>query len=114
NPTVFGEIKLKRPIQTKEALSSYLEYFSGSSLFRLKRVLGEEALKLVWQLRKSPEDLALWYANWVTHMAEKKINFGLVLRNKPDEKFHYQWAMHTPVDRIEWEILNRYHRMLNY
>jgi hypothetical protein len=114
HPTAFDELKLKKPLDSPESIAKYQAHFSGTNIFRLKRVLGEEALKLVWQKRKSPEALASWYSKWVVHMASRNIDFGLPLRNKPDEKFHSDWAMKTPIDRIEWEVLNRLHRMLNF
>ncbi len=50
--------------------------FFRFSLFTLKRILGEEGMRLVTD-------------------------------------FHQEWAMGASPDRIEWEVLNRLHRVLN-
>lgn len=88
-------------------------WFSASSLFTLKRVLGDEALKLIDEKKKSAPNLASWYSEWVVRMANKKIDFGLSLRNSPDVKLHREWAVSASEDRLKWEVLNRVHRLLN-
>jgi hypothetical protein len=91
----------------------YTKQFVGASIFTLKRVLGDEALHVVADKKQHPEKLAMWYAKWVVHMAARGVDFGIALRNKPDFQFHYDWAIKAGQDRIEWEVLNRIHRVLN-
>jgi hypothetical protein len=97
----------------KTLADSYTKLFVGASIFTLKRVLGDEAQKVVADKKAYREKLATWYSQWVVHMASRNVDFGLPLRNKPDEQFHYQWAMSSPDDRLLWEVLNRVHRVLN-
>ena len=63
--------------------------------------------------KEYPEKMALWYSRWVVHMASRNVDFGVALRNKPDEAFHYKWALTAAEDRLKWEVLNRVHRVLN-
>lgn len=89
----------------------YGKVFVGASIFTLKRTLGDEAQKLVAALKR--DRLAAWYGRWVVRMAATGVDFGIAQRNLPDETFHSQWALTANVDRLEWEILNRLHRVLN-
>ena len=82
-------------------------------MYTLKKTLCDEALKLIDQKNAFKEKLALWYSKWVVHMGERKIDFGVPLRNSLDEAFHYKWAIQSTPDRIKWEVLNRIHRTLN-
>ncbi len=125
------EIELSIPTQ--------LENFGLASLFTLKRVLSDEALKVLAaknnvnkaalavngavvpaanpssaKNEESPRvKLAGWYSKWAVHMAQKNVDFGVALRNKPDEAFHFKWATEVSEDQIVWEVLNRLHRILN-
>ena len=87
-------------------------FFGHSSIFTLKRVMGDEAIRLI-DGKKNAQELAHWYAKWVVRMASHQIDFGLELRNRSDENFHYGWALSAPVDNLKWEVLNRVHRLLN-
>lgn len=91
----------------------YTQQFVGTSIFTLKRVLGDEALRVAAFKKAYPEKLALWYSQWVTHMSTLGVDYGIALRNRADEPFHYKWALTAGEDRIRWEILNRLHRVLN-
>ncbi|MGZ3697393.1 MAG: hypothetical protein ACXWP5_04755 [Bdellovibrionota bacterium] len=91
----------------------YSKLFVTASIFTLKRVLADEALKVVAARREYREKLALWYSKWAVHMAGRKIDFGIPLRNKAEEAFHYKWALEVTEDRVIWEVLNRVHRLLN-
>src|SRR5690606_31862622 len=72
----------------------YTSVFMNASFFTLKRVLSDEALKVIVHKRaKSSSELAKWYSLWVVRMARYHVDFGISLRNKADEKFHYDWAM---------------------
>lgn len=92
---------------------NFMKVFEGASLFTLKRVLGDEALKVVATQMQDRQKLASWYSQWVPQMLVWKTDFGLELRNRSDESFHYRWVLGTSEDRVKWEILNRIHRVLN-
>ena len=87
--------------------------FIGASGFTLKRTLGQEALKKLDEMKSDTGDLGQWYAQFVLKMCDTKIDFGLELRNKPDFDFHFAFAQRLALDRVKWEVLNRYHRYLN-
>jgi hypothetical protein len=102
-----------RKIDVAEAAPRYSAQFVGASIYTLKRILGDEALKVVAAKKDFREKLALWYSKWVLHACSRGVDFGIPQRNKPDEAFHYQWAMSNTEDRLDWEVLNRVHRILN-
>jgi hypothetical protein len=106
-----------RPSLSPQALSAlaekYSRHFVGTSIFTLKRLMGDEALRVIVLQRDYPEKLALWYSRWVVHMAARKVDYGISQRNQADEAFHYKWALTAGEDRIVWEVLNRVHRALN-
>jgi hypothetical protein len=85
----------------------------GHSVFTLKRLLGEAVLRWVGFKRKSIADFASGYAKWAIRLSTSPVDFGLSARKKNDEGFHYQWAVSQPVDVVQWEMLNRVHRLLN-
>lgn len=105
---LLGNLESALFIKTK-----FEETFQGVSVFALKRILGDEALKVIYEKKVSHEKLCHWYANWAFRMTSKNVNFGIVLRNKPDETFHYSWAIKATDDQLTWEVLNRIHRMMN-
>lgn len=99
------------------APEKYSKLFVGASIYTLKRVLGDHALKVLAHHASDRdgyrEKAALWYSRWVSQMAAYKMDFGLPQRNQTDEAFHYEWALKAPEDRLRWEVLNRVHRVLN-
>ncbi len=97
----------------KVLAEKYSKLFVGASIFTMKRVLGDEALKVFGSKAAHREKMALWYSKSTVRLAQKSIDFGVALRSNPDEGFHFKWAVQTPDDRIKWEILNRLHRVLN-
>ena len=100
-----------RTFRGKEA---YTQLFAQSSFFTLKRVLGEESLKLLTYLKTQPQRLNIWYGGWVKRLnGHYSIDFGLELRNRKDAAFHQSWAEGVHRDLLSWELLNRYHRVLN-
>lgn len=86
--------------------------FKKSSLFTLKRILGDEAIKFM-RAFKSRAELAEWYSSWALSMNRYKIDFGLSLRNNTDQRFHRNFAMNATQDTLDWEVLNRLHRLMN-
>jgi hypothetical protein len=95
----------------------YYNDFSGASFYTLKRILGDELLKLCAEKsadsKNGQKDLAKWYGGWVNRMDGLHVDFGLPLRNNPDAEFHQGWAMSVSADRLRWEVLNRVHRVIN-
>jgi hypothetical protein len=93
-------------------------HYANASIFTLKRVLGDEALKVIRARIANPEDLAAWYGPWAARFARLQIDYGLPLRSNTDPAFHRKWLvdeMKQPngADYVVWEILNRVHRLLN-
>jgi simple sugar transport system permease protein len=93
----------------------YSRVFATSSLPILKRVLFETVLERieVGSDAKSIEALAQWYAELAARLAKNGVDFGLPLRNRADTEFHRQWAAQATRDRLLWETMNRYFRILN-
>ena len=130
-PTVFDEKSAKPlplavslsadplPVETASpatipfGVAQYSRIFASSSVYTMKRVLGDEALKVIAAKKSVPRDLSLWYGKWVVHMGDRKVDFGVPLRNSADESFHAKWLLSVSEDRVTWEVLNRIHRVLN-
>jgi len=93
--------------------AAYLAKFQDASVFTLKRVLGDEALKVLDHYKKDRAALAGWYGKWVVRMVRHGVDFGLSSRNVADEKLHAEWAASAEPDRLIWEVLNRLHRVVN-
>jgi hypothetical protein len=92
------------------------ELFQYASRFTLKRVIGDEALRLLTEKRTDSEGRARWYGEWVVGISRRGGDFGLAqrsARSSDDASFHSQWAQEASEDRIVWEVLNRLHRVLN-
>jgi hypothetical protein len=88
--------------------------FPGSSIFTMKRVLGEWGLRvLALRLEESSERMRDWYADFAARASKKGVDFGLGLRNESSREFHRKWAEQASDDQIRWEVLNRLHRILN-
>jgi hypothetical protein len=89
--------------------------FANSSIFTMKRTLGDEAMHVIAEKQAvSTQELAAWYAKWVVRLCNSyRVDFGLSLRNRPDEAFHHDWALKANSDQLVWEVLNRVHRLLN-
>lgn len=107
------------------------ERFRKYSVFYLKRVLANEALKVIeaketldktgssghasdsGKRAGSGKSLDAWYGRWAAALAREHVDFGIPLRNVTDPEFHRQWAAHATEDRLSWEVLNRVHRLLD-
>ncbi len=87
--------------------------FSDASVYVLKRVLADEVLKRVDEIKSNRKLLAKWFAHLAVRLNQGKVYFGLELRQKMDVDFHRNWALQASEDLLKWEILNRYHRILN-
>lgn len=108
----FGKKKSSKAIK-EDARQRLTRIFKKSSVYTLKRVLGDEALQLILEKQADREKLASWYGLNAARWAEMKVDFGLSQRNQADARFHRDWAMTAEVDRLSWEVLNRLHRLVN-
>lgn len=113
DPEVVSGAVPMAPVAKRLTAPEFLVIFQRASFYTLKRVLGEETLKLIRAKRQSPEGLAAWYGKWAAEQAARQIDFGLPLRNRADVAFHTGWAKSVSEDRVIWEVLNRMHRILN-
>ncbi len=106
----------------KTAVSFYSKAFSVSSMPILRRVLVEavEARIDGFPSATSPE-FANWYSDLAARFANAGVDFGVPQRNLPSPVYHHEMfdglvKSRTPAevhDRILWESLNRYLRILN-
>ncbi len=92
--------------------SEYKKVFAQASVFTLKRVLGDEALRVIGEKRRVPGGLVSWYPRWAARLALQKVDFGIPSRNEVIEEFHHQWVTHVTDDQLSWEVLNRLHRLI--
>lgn len=99
----------KKPDRQTEA--QLKELFQGASAFTLKRVLGDELLRLIDQLTKN--ELDHWYGQWTSRFSKYSIPLGLKERNETNAQFHENWAKKSSKEQVSWEALNRIHRVLN-
>ena len=97
----------------KEIVDEMMQDFIGATPFTLKRVLCEEVMEKMDEIKGSPGELAQWYATFVVRMAATGVDFGLAQRNSVDFDFHFRFAKIISFDRLKWEVLNRYQRVLN-
>jgi hypothetical protein len=101
------------PVNVQALSEKYATLFVGSSIYTLKRVLGDEALKVVGAKKQFKDKLALWYSKFAVRTATMGVDFGISQRSLTNEDFHFKWAFSANEDRVSWEILNRLHRLLN-
>jgi len=105
--------EVKKKLDKAARVQELIRTFIGASSFTLKRTLGEEVLRKFDEDKSDPGVVAHWYAKLVVRMATSKVDFGLELRNRADFDFHFKFAQKIAIDRVKWEVLNRYHRYLN-
>lgn len=92
---------------------AYAKRAMGHSVFTLKRLLGEKILQQSHERRLDKDRLAAWYAAFAARWAGSGVSFGMKQRNLTEEAFHYRWAQRNTLGMIQWELLNRAHRILN-
>jgi hypothetical protein len=97
----------------QDITAEMLQDFIGATPFTLKRVLADEVMKKIDEIKDSPADLAQWYATLTVRLSGANTDFGLPQRNTNDFDFHFRFAKTMAVDRVKWEVLNRYHRIIN-
>ncbi len=105
--------KARTAVDASSLAAKYEVLFLTSNFFTLKRVLGEEAIRLVNEKSVKAGALPDWYATWAVALSARGVDYGLEQRNRPDFQFHRQWAEQAGADRLTWEVLNRLHRVLN-
>jgi hypothetical protein len=94
--------------------AAYVKDNMSAPLFTLKRLLGEKVLGEVEKRKADKEKLAAWYADLATRWARLDIPFGLPQRNQAEEVFHLKWARGNSLGLLQWELLNRIHRAMNF
>lgn len=83
-------------------------------LFTLKRIFGEKVLEAIELRKNDREAVAQLYADLVMRWFDSNVDFGFKQRNVQDRDFHRDWALRNSRGRVQWEILNRLHRMMNH
>jgi hypothetical protein len=97
-----------------EASEKYVKESMGFSVFTLKRELGERILKEADKRKSDDEKLAAWFSGIAARWAKHDVDFGMAQRNNKDEAFHFNWAKENNLGMIQWELLNKAHRILNH
>jgi simple sugar transport system permease protein len=100
----------------------YDAIFRPATLPTLKRVLAEAIMARVdADFAKTTPRLLGWYASTAARLAGEGADLGLKARSSADEAFHRRWADALFAreddfarDRLLWEALNRYFRILNH
>lgn len=101
-------------VDVRALSEKYAGLFVGASVFTLKRVLGDEALKVIAAKSATRDGLASWFAKWAARTSSYGVDFGIPQRNSADEQFHARWAITAADESLKWEVLNRLHRLLNH
>jgi hypothetical protein len=99
--------------RVKDASARYVKDSMRLPIYTLKREMGDRILREANQRKADPEKLAAWYSGIATRWAKYNVNFGLPQRNQKDEAFHFKWAKENTLGMIQWELLNKAHRILN-
>lgn len=99
--------------EVKAAAEKYAQEHLNTPLFSLKKLLGEKVLKEANNRKADRDGLAAWYSSFVARWVKTGVPFGLPQRDKPEEAFHYTWAKENNLGMIQWELLNRVHRVMN-
>jgi hypothetical protein len=99
--------------RVRAAATKYVNGNMTTSIFTLKRELGERIVREADKQKNEPSKLAAWYSGMAARWAKLDVPFGLPQRNDKDEVFHLNWAKENTLGMIEWELLNREHRILN-
>jgi hypothetical protein len=96
-----------------QARERYSKEHINSSLFTLKRVLGDRVIADSKKRKDDIDGLATWYASFASRWAKLGVDFGMEQRNRDDSAFHFKWAKENNLGLVQWELLNRVHRVLN-
>jgi len=104
---------LETDSRVQAAASKYVKDSMGFPIFTLKRELGERILREADKRKGDEEKLAAWFAGIAARWAKQEIDFGMPQRNNKDEVFHFNWAKENTLGMVQWELLNKSHRILN-
>jgi len=96
------------------ASEGYAKAHMEDSLFTLKRLLGERILEASVKEKGDVERLANWYAPLAAKWSKVGIPLGAEQRLRTDEAFHFRWATDNNLGLVQWELLNRAHRIMNH
>lgn len=99
--------------------ADYAKWFEKSSLPILSRILSEAVIARLEEAEPSVSD---WYSETAARLGGSGVDFGLSQRNIQDKAFHQSWVLDLAErmpgsrakDRVIWETLNRYLRILNH
>lgn len=100
--------------KNKTLVDKFIKENLASSVFTMKRVLGEKLLSEIEKRKNDREALAIWYSETAVRWAKLDISFGMSQRSLQDLDFHKNWAKENSLGLIQWETLNRAHRILNF
>lgn len=98
----------------RAAGAEYAKAHLATPLFTLKRLLGERILVEAEKRSADPEQLASWFASFATKWSKLGITFGAEQRAGTNEAYYFRWARANSLGLIQWELLNRAHRVLNH
>lgn len=98
----------------KKLSQSYAKQFSMASIYTLKREMGESILHQMEVRKDDREKLSKWFADVAIRWNSQNVSFGLQQRNDSDWEFHHKWAKENKFGLVQWELLNRAHRILNF
>ena len=122
SPTPTPEVSVGQSSNSEQALVKKTQRENADELFEvfivatpltLKRVLCDEVMKKIDEMKDSPDMLAQWYAGFAVRMVPNNIDFGLPLRNSGDFDLQLSFAKTKSIDQLKWEVVNRYQRVLN-
>lgn len=82
-------------------------------LFAMKRELAEKVIREADKRKDNKDTLAAWYSAMAARWAKLGVDLGLPQRNKAEEIFHFNWAKENNLGMIQWELLNKVHRLMN-
>lgn len=100
--------------RVQTAAAKYVKDSMALPVFTLKRELGERILREADARKADEEKLAAWYSGIAARWARQDIDFGMPQRNNKDEAFHFNWAKENTLGMVQWELLNKAHRILNH
>jgi hypothetical protein len=96
-----------------KAAEKYAKENMGTPLFVMKRFLGDRILKESIARKADKERLASWYSGFVGRWSKAGVPFGHKQRDSGTEAYHYKWALDNNLGMVQWELLNRMHRIMN-
>lgn len=80
----------------------------------LKRAILEKTLDMMEDLQLKPKDLFTWYAIFSKDVAERFPQiWESSLRKNSNEKLHYEWAEHVPLQHIKSETIIKLAKIIN-